>query len=179
MNDVSDRTEYTATAKVFHWVVVLFVIGQFAIAWTMPEIKRGVAPVGLIGAHLSLGLLILMTAIARLTWRLTHPAPPPPERLAPSLKLLSRFTHYLLYAILIVLPFLGWANASARGWPIELFGTLPMPQLLPTGSALGMTLGDIHKAVATVFLAAIALHVTGALYYRFILHDRTLQRMTG
>lgn len=179
MNPDSESAGYTSTAKIFHWVVVLFVAGQFAVAWTMPEIHRGVAPVGLIGAHLSLGLLILLTAVARLAWRATHPVPPPPERLAPSLKLLSRMTHYLLYAILIVLPLLGWANASARGWPIDLFGFVPMPQLVPAGSALGMTLGEVHKVVATVFLATIALHVSGALYHRFILRDQTLQRMTG
>jgi len=113
----------------------------------------------------------------RLAWRLTHPAPPAPADLAPALATLSRVTHYLLYAVLIVLPILGWANASARGWAVKLFGVISLPTLMAKGSALGHSLGDVHATLATVLLAIVALHVAGALYHAVILKDRTVHRM--
>ena len=177
MTVIHNRTEYTGIAKLFHWLILALLVVQFAIAWTMPDIGRDSVPTGLIGWHLSVGAAILAVMIVRLAWRLTHPAPPAPADLAPALATLSRVTHYLLYSVLIVLPILGWANASARGWAVKLFGVIPLPALMAKGSALGHSLGDVHATLATVLLAIVALHVAGALYHAVILKDRTVQRM--
>ena len=177
MTVIHNRTEYTGIAKLFHWLILALLVVQFAIAWTMPDIGRDSVPTGLIGWHLSVGAAILAVMIVRLAWRLTHPAPPAPADLAPALATLSRVTHYLLYSVLIVLPILGWANASARGWAVKLFGVIPLPALMAKGSALGHSLGDVHATLATVLLAIVALHVAGALYHAVVLKDRTVQRM--
>ena len=177
MTVIHNRTEYTGIAKLFHWLILALLVVQFAIAWTMPDIGRDSVPTGLIGWHLSVGAAILALMIVRFAWRLTHPAPPAPADLAPALATLSRVTHYLLYAVLIVLPILGWANASARGWAVKLFDVVPLPALMAKGSALGHSLGDVHATLATVLLAIVALHVAGALYHAVILKDRTVQRM--
>ena len=177
MTVIHNRTDYTSIAKLFHWLILALLVVQFAIAWTMPDIGRGSVPTGLIGWHLSVGVAILAVMIVRLAWRLTHPAPPAPADLAPALATLSRVTHYLLYSVLIVLPILGWANASARGWAVKLFGVVPLPALMAKGSALGHSLGDVHATLATVLLAIVALHVAGALYHAVVLKDRTVQRM--
>ncbi len=169
--------EYTGVAKSLHWLILGLLVVQFAIAWTMPEIGRGSVPTGLIGWHLSVGIAILAVMVVRLAWRLTHPAPPAPSDLQPALATLSRVTHYLLYAVLIVLPVLGWANASSRGWAVKLFGIVPLPALTSKNSALGHSLGDVHATLATVLLAIVALHVAGALYHALVLKDRTLQRI--
>ncbi len=177
MVTVEARADYTRVAKSLHWLILALLVVQFAIAWTMPEIGRGSVPTGLIGWHLSVGVAILAMMVVRLAWRLTHPAPPASALLPAALAILSRVTHFLLYAVLIVLPLLGWANASSRGWAVWLFGILPLPQLLPKGSALGHSLGDVHATLATALLVIVALHVAGALYHAVVLKDRTLQRM--
>lgn len=82
-----------------------------------------------------------------------------------------------LYGLLVALPLLGWANASARGWSVRLFGVLPLPALAAKGSALGHSLGDVHQTVAWVLLAIIGLHVLGALYHLIIVRDHTVARM--
>lgn len=177
MNLPANPDRYSAVARTFHWSVVMLIVVQFGVAWTMPEIGRGTRPEGLVGWHLSFGTAILFVALARLAWRLSHKPPPPPRGLVPALQKLSRLTHALLYALLIVLPLMGWANASARGWAIKLFGIVPLPPLVPTGSALGRQMGDIHATTAIIFLGVIGLHIAGAVYHSLVLRDRTLQRM--
>ena len=169
--------KYNATSRALHWIIVALVIAQFAIAWTMPEVGRGTRPVGLIAWHLSIGTTILAVMLVRLVWRLTHPAPPPPDDLSPPLQLLSRTTHFVLYATLIGLPIGGWLNASARGWPVMLFGAVPLPSLIAKGSPLGLAAGDIHMAAATVLLILIGLHIAGSAYHAVILKDDTVKRM--
>jgi cytochrome b561 len=172
-----DLLSYSKGAKAFHWIIVFLLISQFAVAWTMDEIGRGTRPTGLIAWHLSIGVAILAVAVLRLGWRMTHKPPPPPETLNALLRIISRATHYLLYGLLLILPLMGWANASARGWQVTLFGIFRLPQIVPTGSALGRAMGDIHATTAIVLLAAVGMHVAGACYHAFILRDGTIQRM--
>ncbi len=168
---------YTSVARSLHWLVVMLVVAQFAIAWTMPDVGPGTQPVGLIAWHLSIGTTILAVMLLRLVWRLTHPAPPPPSDLPQSLQILSRLTHYLLYATLIALPFGGWVNASARGWPVKLFGAIPLPALAPKGSPWGLAAGDIHMSAAIGLLVIIGLHLAGSAYHAFVLKDGMVRRM--
>ena len=156
--------------------MVLLVV-QFAVAWTMPDIHKDTKPVDLIAWHLSVGLSILLIMLIRLGWRARSAVPPPPADLPPVLQLVSGVTHFVLYGLLIVLPLLGWINASSRGWTVALFGVIPLPPLSPSGASWGHEMGDIHQLVAWVLLAAAGLHVLGALYHQFILRDGLLRRM--
>jgi len=169
--------KYPLITRALHWIAALLIAAQFAIAWTMPEIERGTQPLGLIAWHVGIGLTILAVAFARLGWRSTHRMPAPPEGLSEALRLLSRATHHALYALLITLPLLGWANASARGWHFRLADGIDIPNLVDKGSALGSAAGDVHKVFSTIFLVVIGLHVAGAMYHALVLRDDTLKRI--
>jgi len=168
---------YGQVARGLHWLVVGLLVLQYAIAWTMPHIGRATRPVGLIDLHLSFGLLIMIVVAARLIWRWRFPVPLVTEGVPACQTLVARATHALLYAVLLVLPLMGWTNASARGWRVNLFGVVALPQIVPTDSTLGRAMGDIHTATAWVLLAVAGLHVTAALYHHFLLRDGVLRRM--
>lgn len=168
---------YNGFAKLLHWLVVVLLAVQFAVAWTMPDIHRDTKPVDLIAWHLSIGMTILLVVIVRLGWRAMSTVPPPPARLSAPLRILSRATHAVLYAVLIAMPVLGWINADSRGWSVRLFGMFPLPSLVQSGSGWGHDMGDVHQIVAWVLLGAAGLHVAGAVYHQFILKDATLRRM--
>jgi cytochrome b561 len=170
-------TTYNSLAKALHWLVFLLLVAQFTVAWTMPHIGRGAQPVGLIAWHFSIGMTILLVVLIRLGWRTVSIVPPVPADLSPALRLLSRVTHALLYAVMIALPVLGWINANARGFTAWLLGVVPMPALVSTASPFGGAMGDIHQIFAWVLLGAAGLHVLGALYHQFILRDGLLRRM--
>ena len=168
---------YNAVAQILHWLIVVLLVVQFTVAWSMPDVHRDTKPVDLIAWHLSVGVFILLVMLFRLAWRAATAVPPAPIDLKPLLRLLARVTHFLLYGILIVLPLLGWINASSRGWDVRLFGTIPLPPLAPSGSSWGHQMGDLHMTLALVLLAVVGLHVLGALYHQFVLRDRLLDRM--
>jgi cytochrome b561 len=168
---------YGQVAKGLHWLVVALLALQYAVAWSMPHIGRTTRPVGLIELHLSIGVLILLVVIVRIAWRGGVPVPLLTEGVPAWQTLAARATHGLLYVILLALPLMGWANASARGWQMTLLGAVPLPPLVPTDSPLGRAMGDIHTATAWVLMAAAGLHVAAALYHHFLLRDGVLRRM--
>jgi cytochrome b561 len=168
---------YTGTAKTLHWLIVALLIAQFIFAWTMPHIGRNTPVTTLISLHFTIGILILAVAIVRLAWRATHGEPAPDDGLPPWQRLSARLVHWALYALLFVIPLLGWMDASRRGMPVVMFGW-ELPKLLAQGAPGWGWTGDVHGLLANyAVLALVALHVTAALYHQFVRHDGVLNRM--
>ena len=168
---------YTTTAKTLHWLIVALLIGQFTAAWTMPHIGRNTPVTTLISLHFTIGIVILAVATVRLGWRVTHGEPEPEIGVPPWQTASARVVHWLLYALLFVLPPLGWINASWRGMPIVMFGR-ELPQLVATRAAGWGWTGDVHSLLGDyVLLPLVGLHVVAALYHYFFRRDGVLQRM--
>ncbi len=174
---MSARQDYGAGAKWFHWLTVIPLTAQVALGWIMPDIHRGMEPEALTNLHLSLGMTILALGAARLAWRLFHGAPAPEPSLPQWQQRSAQSVHALLYLLIFLMTLTGWTFASMRGWPITVFGILPVPALVAKGSAIGRSIGQLHGLLLWVLLAAVAAHVAAALGHYFIRHDRVLQRM--
>ena len=168
---------YSGTAKTLHWLVVLLLIAQFIFAWIMPDIRRDTPVTTLISLHFTFGIIILAVAIVRLGFRLIQGEPEPVATLQTWERRVSSITYWLLYALLFVVPILGWINSSYRGMPIVMFG-LELPQLVAKGAAGWGWTGDVHGLLSNyVMLALVALHVAAALFHYFVRKDGVFQRM--
>ena len=73
-------------------------------------------------------MLILLVAVLRLAWRIGHGEPEPEKGIPQWQAMLARIVHWLLYALLFLLPVLGWINASWRGMPVSFFRLFTMPE---------------------------------------------------
>ena len=174
---MATATSYTTTAKVLHWLIVALLIAQFTFAWTMPHIGRNTPVTTLISLHFTFGIMILAVLVVRLIWRATHAEPAPVDGVPPWQAQSARVIHWLLYLLLLVLPVLGWMNASWRGMPIVMFG-LELPKLIETRAPGWGWTGNVHNLLAYyVLLTLVGLHIAAGLYHYFIRRDGVLQRM--
>ncbi len=169
-------TVYNPVARLLHWGLFLLIAAEFAVAWLMPDIHRDTRPEGLVALHIGLGTLILSLMVLRLVWRVVGGAAPVPaghgwQRSA------ARGVHDLLYLGFLVLPLLGWANASARGWTVHWAGLATLPALAAQGAAWAREAGDVHQVVAYGLLGLIGLHILAALQHQILLRDGLLHRM--
>jgi cytochrome b561 len=168
---------YSTVARVFHWTVVLLITAQYVVGWLMPDIHRTTPAEGLITVHLSLGFVILAVVIARLVWRLAHRPPSLPPSFPVWEKRVADLVHWLLYALIVILPVTGWLNASSRTWSPYLFAVLPMPRLPYSTTDIGHALGEWHSDLTWVLLAIIGFHFLAALYNLLFAKDELLWRM--
>lgn len=168
---------YDGVQKSLHWLILALLVAQFLIAYTMPDVPNGQPPTQLVNAHLTIGITILVVMLVRLGYRLTHSVPETPKDSPRWERAAALATHYAFYFFLIVMPIAGWAWASAKGWPITIFGFIPLPHILPEGSPLRPLAARAHIYDSYAVLALFALHALAALRHRFIKHDHVLQRM--
>ena len=153
---------YSTAARRFHWWTVLLVAVQVPIGLFM--VRYGAAtdfaePTGkLYDTHKLIGMTILLLALARLVYRLAHGAPADEPTLEPWEKVVSHITHWAIYALLIVVPLLGWLAISYYG-PFEPFG-IKLPALAAQDDAKATQVFFFHM-LAAYALIVLARHARG------------------
>ena len=169
---------YSGVAIALHWIVALLAFGQIALGWWMLELPK--SPPGLragwFNFHKSIGLTIGMLVLARLAWRLRHPAPPLPPSMPRWQARAARASHFLLYACLVVQPLAGYLGSSFTQYPIKYFGAT-LPHWGWDSPALKDLFSMIHLGAAIVFMVLIAMHVAAALKHLLVDRDGVFERM--
>lgn len=168
--------QFTPIQRLLHWlmaacILAMLFIGVGMVSTIMPKFLP------LISIHKSLGIAILVLALIRLAVRLRYGTPALPADLPEPIKLAAHLSHYVLYALMIIIPLLGWGMLSAAAYPVVLVGGVSLPQILPQSDSLHTLLWNAHFYLAFVFFAVILGHVAAALFHALIRRDGVFEAM--
>lgn len=166
---------YSRGAILFHWTIAAAILFNLWLGmWhdNLPDTWK-VMPV-----HKALGITILVLSVARLAWRMTHPAPPLEPTMPAWERVAATTSHWALYALTILVPLTGWAMVSgaASRRPFDWFGLFPLPYL-PVSAAVGGAAHEGHEVLGYALAALVVVHVLAALRHHLVLRDATLVRM--
>lgn len=172
----STPTAFSLPARILHWLMAVLVLAMLFIGVGM------VASVSerhqwLIGLHKPLGIAILILVLLRLYVRWRYPAPPLPADLPTWQRMGAYLSHWVLYALMLAMPLVGWAMLSAGGYPITLGYGVQLPAIVPAGPALFSVLRYAHQYLAYLLFLTFLLHMGAALYHGLIRRDGVLRSM--
>ena len=138
----------------------------------------GPAQTFLYNLHKSIGATLIPLVIIRLLYRLTHPAPPLPERHSgdPAVSRLMRHTGRST-CLILVQPLVGYIMTSAYPAPVPFFGLFNLPSIWPENRALSERLSVVHLYIGIAIAVVAAMHIGAALFHHFVRKDRVLMRM--
>ena len=167
---------YSRTAMALHWLLALVIACAFCVGLYMADMPFSPQRLKLFNWHKWTGICILALSALRLLWRLTHQ--PPPDLPAPSWQLhAAHATHWALYALFFAVPLVGWAYSSAAGFPVVVFGLIPLPDFVSPDKALAEAIKPWHGYLAFTLAALVLLHVAAALKHQLLDRDGLLLRM--
>lgn len=152
---------YSKTQIRLHWVIFILILFQFvlhepiAAGWDIMMEGDMPEPNPLVLQHVIGGLAILALVLWRLRIRTTRGAPALPADEPLILKGIAHLTHFVLYALMILMPLSG---------AVAFFG-----QVEAAGSA--------HEFMRILLLLFALLHILGALYQQFVLKTNIMDRM--
>jgi cytochrome b561 len=168
---------YTATAQWLHWISAALMLAVLILAWVMESLPNGDASrATIVMLHKSVGLTILALTAARLVWRAIHP-PPPAMRWAAWEAAAATASHWLLYLVLLAMPFSGYLMSAGRGRAIPYFGLFEVPLLTPATDAIWRIGSTVHSVGQWALYALVALHIAATVWHVAIRRDGTLDRM--
>lgn len=169
---------YGLIAKLFHWVLALYLAALFGFGKYIASMKVGIENLHYFNLHKVFGLIALTLIVLRLAWRLYSPPPPTLARGVKRWELhLARVTHGMLYVLMFAMPLAGWIASSATGIRISFFDLFFLPMIAPPSERMEDLFFDIHRLFGYLLLLFVALHVAGALKRHLVLRDKTLRRM--
>lgn len=156
---------YSIPQRFIHWAVALLVLFNLLFPDGMNAwhhiVRRGETPsaddIASANIHAYVGIAILVLAVIRLALRVTSGVPAAPEGQPKAFHLLAAAAHFLLYALIFIMPITGIAA--------YYFGI----------GSLGSLHADILKALLWTVIGA---HVVGALAQHFYFRTNVLRRMT-
>jgi cytochrome b561 len=171
----NEPLHYGVAAVVFHWasaffITIVSILGLLHDSW--PKTTQGFW----INIHAMVGLLVWVLAIARLSWRSRHPAPPLPNDVGQLSRRLSGPVHASLYFLVLVIPVLGIVTFIWHGRVFN-FGLFQVDFGIRSNRSIFHPTEDIHGYLAYVLFALVGIHAAAALWHHLIRHDGVLGRM--
>ncbi|GAA6210699.1 hypothetical protein NBRC116602_04390 [Hyphomicrobiales bacterium 4NK60-0047b] len=171
-------SSYNWMARQFHWFIAALIFIAFALGWTMEGLELSKDKLNFYAWHKWLGLFILALVVLRLCWRFMTKVP---KHSSPQVPVIIHFGaqlgHFLLYAVLILLPLVGWLRSSTAGFQIVILEILPVPDLLGKDEALSKQLAEVHELLALFLALLVGGHVAAVVLHHVFFKDPVLQKM--
>jgi cytochrome b561 len=162
-------SHFSFAARLLHWLMATMILSMLVIGLDK----------NLLWLHEPLGISILVLAFIRIHVRLNDDAPPLPQDIPPVQRLAARLSHLLLYALMVIMPLVGWSMVSAEGSPIVLMGWLQLPSIMPHDIQLYHALRKAHMLLAILLAGTFGMHFLAALYHALIRQDGVFSSMAS
>ena len=159
-----------------HWIIALLMIALIIVGLYMTRIPISAWKLKLFRWHKEFGMLVLMLALVRLTWRLINPVPslsnlPLWEIIA------ARLAHYAFYGFMFLLPITGLLLSSAAGIPGVFFGLFVFPDMIDPNESLRLAFTNYHAWLSYLLIALLSVHIAASFKHHFINKDDILKRI--
>ncbi len=175
--------KYPIAMRLLHWTRAILIGAQLYTGWTMVRLDDNLPAKfdWYYPTHKEFGVLTLLVVLTQLAIRSMKPLPPLPSSLPALDRKLAKIAHYLLYALAIIVPLMGYSMSStytqSDGVPFFFFR---VPELLPKNDHWFEAFQWLHRTLAYTLLALVVVHILAALKHRFFDSNRendVLRRM--
>ena len=172
----SPSPRYSNVAIAFHWLLAIAIVASFCVGLYMSGLTMSPTRLKLFNWHKWAGMTIFALSGLRLLWRQMH-RPPADVDMPAWQQRAAHATHIAMYLLFFGVPLAGWAYSSAAGFPVVVYGVIPLPDFVPVDKGLAESLKALHHWLAFGLAFAVIGHVGAALKHQFIDRDGLLLRM--
>ena len=171
------RDHWGAVSQLFHWLIVLMILGMGTVGLVMTQMRNSPDKIQLYLLHKSFGLTVLALIALRLLWRLYAGAPKPVPGTPHWQERIASLTHGALYALVFAMPISGWVLNSAAGFPLRWFNLFNLPSIAAKNESLHELAEQVHEWLFWTLIAVALVHAAAAIYHHVFQQDATLARM--
>jgi cytochrome b561 len=175
---MTTQARFPAASRLLHWMMAPMIVAMLFIGVGMAASVSARYDL-LVSIHRPLGIAILVLCVIRIVNRFINPPPELPDTLPSMQRFAAKASHIVLYALMFIMPLVGWGMLSAARYPIVLYGPLRLPPILPHDLTLYAWLRDLHTVLAYLLFATFLVHFAAALYHGLIRRDGVFWTMAS
>ena len=174
----SGRDHYGLVAIGFHWSIAIVFVGLVGLgAWMVGLTYYDTWYNDSLALHKAIGIVVLALALAKFAWKLADRKP----GFGPEVRAYERAgataTHWILGALLVVLPVTGYLISTSEGAGIDVFGLFEVPAFFDVTAGTRDLAIDLHYYLAYGGIALVGIHAGATFKHTFIDKGSTLIRM--
>jgi cytochrome b561 len=170
-------SRHAAATIILHWGTVMAIVIAVCTIYLRELVEDKPVRQAMLDLHRQLGLLVFIGVGLRLAVRYAVGLAEHSGRMHVMARAAAWVTHLGLYALLVVVPLLGWAASNAHGVKLDFFGVIPLPTFVEFDSDLQDTLDDFHKWSTWALGGLVLLHALAALWHHYFRKDSVLKAM--
>ncbi len=186
MTDTTHELEQTPVAKYdrgykwLHWsmaflvLLMLFALIGFAQEMTVEEHMT------ILTGHSSIGTIISLLLLVRLTKRFVKRDPQPQHILPRWQQMASKSVQFGLYFCMVFIPVTGYLTARFHELPVKVFGNFDISQAAQQSydQATFDAIRLAHELGIKLIMVLLVLHIGAAFYHRLVKKDGVLASIT-
>ena len=174
----SGKDHYGIVSSGFHWAIALAIVGLVGLgAWMVGLTYYDPWYYDSLALHKAIGIVVLALALAKFGWKLVDRNPGFGPEVKPHERAGATAMHWLLNALMVLLPVTGYLISTSEGAGIDMFGLFDVPALVDVTAGTRDLAIDIHFYVAYGAIALVGMHIIAALKHHFVDRGSTLRRM--
>ena len=174
----SGKDHYGIVSSGFHWVIALAIVGLVGLgAWMVGLTYYDPWYNDSLMLHKAIGIVVLALVLAKFGWKLVDGNPGFGPEVKPYERAGATMMHWLLNALMILLPLTGYLISTSEGAGIDMFGLFDVPALVDVTAKTRDLAIDIHFYFAYGGIALVGFHIAAALKHHFVDRGSTLRRM--
>ncbi|MEO6975825.1 MAG: cytochrome b/b6 domain-containing protein [Gallionella sp.] len=169
-------TQYSKRMVIVHWLTLAMLIVAWYLGDSLADSTDG-SKATFVGylIHMAAGASVLVLALSQLIFRRKDGTPTKVVD-KPVFQAAARGVQYLMYAVLLLLPFSGvltvikgGAGKALLAWDVNM---------LPKEHGYHNVFAhEVHEQLVTVLIVLVVIHLLGAIKHQFFMKDNLMERM--
>ena len=169
---------YGLVAMGFHWTIALGIAGLVGLgAWMVGLTYYDPWYNDALSLHKAIGIVVLALALAKFCWKLADGKPGFGPEVRPHERAGATAMHWLLSALMVLVPVTGYLISTSEGAAIDVFGLFGVPALFAISAETRDLAIDAHYYLAYGGIALVGIHAAAALKHHLVDRGSTLVRM--
>lgn len=169
------KERYGSISRWLHWSMAILIGWQlFKFGDRVAEGEHWIGRT-LVPWHVSIGVLLMLLVLLRIVWALGQHTHRPQHPTTTAFWIKSG--HFLLYAVMALMPVTGTLVIVGAGYPVQAFGATLIPAA--GEKAWASAIGELHSPLGWLLLFLVLGHIAIALLHHLVKRDDVLRRMAG
>lgn len=176
-NPIENSRSYDALYKWVHWLMAVLVLLMFMAFFGFAQADTDAKKMEMLLGHSSIGTLITILIVIRLTKRFVIKSPVPQQNISETQKKLAHVGHMALYILLVLVPVSGYLTANAHQLPVMVFSQFQLGAVAQYSEEMFMSFRFVHETAIKVLLVTLIAHIGAAVFHGLVKKDGVFSSM--